>query len=139
MTEREAAEWLDQCHAFWQARGRLWQLLFDTDETGRTRAAPDFEFHINPAQVRKCWAQALRERGNGLTAEAAIEMMNMTPSDRIVKAAVAVKTLGLTEAGRKFFGADTLLDIELFEEPTELLGFWDFVRDAIVEPEHVTH
>ena len=81
-------------------------------------------------------AQALREAGGGLTTETANELMKMGPGDRVVKTADATKQLGFTAAGRDRFGANLLDEIETFEE---LPGFWDFVRDSIVEPDHAAH
>ena len=138
MNAHEAADWLDLCFAFHRVRGRFWQLVFHTDVRGRLLDAkePDEEIRINPVRVRECWAQALREAGGGLAAAAANEMMKMGPGERVVRTAHSTRTLGFTAVGRERFGANFLDEIETSEE---LPGFWDFVRDAIVEPDHAAH
>jgi len=129
MNYQEAQEWLSRFRAFWLVRGRFWQLAWNTDGAGRCLEPPEAELRLGPERVRQCWAQALREEGNGLTPEAALELMKMEPSDRLAQLEIALNGLGLTAAGRRKFRTETLTAIE--SGVLELPGFWEFVTASI--------
>src|SRR5437879_2597628 len=81
MKPRAAEQWIVRFNLFCQLRGRFWQLAFNTDATGRGLDGREEHRH-GPAVFRALWGQALRQAGGGLTAAAALELMQLGSEGR---------------------------------------------------------
>src|SRR5207237_933360 len=105
MKPRAAEQWMVRFYLFCAVRGRFWQIAFNTDATGRALDDRE-EYSHRPAAFRALWSQALREAGGGLTAAAALELMQLGSAARRQQIEEAIRALGMTAAGRKKYNLD---------------------------------